>query len=672
MLFCLLLALLVVALPAPVRGSYPRIANIYFPHLSTADLVSLARWDVLILPKRAGDTDLSELAALRALNPDIVLIAHMPVGYHGDWEYPPINGDLVAELDANDWWLRDTAGERMTLPCGDGILNETLWCPESPEGDRLCDWMGEYIAERLGPGGPWDGVFLDCCFDEIDWVNNVNDLPADADGDGIEDERTALNASWRAGMEILTTRLRELVGDDFIVTTNGNNTLYGQCNGSTREGFPHMHGDWFANMTNPQWGYQAICTKYEGPVLSTVNTMWDGPVDGGQLVRDDAFERKFSFTFASTLVYGDGYFSFDGGEGLPEHSQDWWHEWYDIDLGMPRGRSEEVVKSEAWVDNAEMVRARRFERGAVVVNPTTVTQTVHLGGVYAPLDAFNGSFYPYREMCSSIAVGRQSGALVVGAGQVPLMPAGVNWVRSESDVVTLTWDAVVGATRYSVYKAHRPGGTLSAAYLECVVTTPSFVDTIDAWESAFYRVAPIDEIGCEGPPSGIVALRPGRAAGRIDTDRESDLDDSGRADGTGTGDGTGDTCESEEYPWDCTVDVDGAVESRGDGGAKVRAEVASPVRLVGVSPNPALSFTRIVFDIGSGSPPGETPIVRIYDITGRLVHESTAGRSAPGRSTAEWDLRDRGGSRVAAGCYLVAVEGLGAPARGKVIVMPVD
>ena len=140
--------------------------------------------------------------------------------------------------------------------------------------------------------------------------------------------------------------------------------------------------------------------------------------------------------------------------------------------------------------------------------------------------------------------------------------------------------------------------------------------------------------------------------------------------GTGTGDGNGEMCESEEYPWGCTVDVDGAVEPRGDGSAKERAEVASPVRLVGVSPNPALCLTRIVFDIGSGSPPGGDPVVRIYDITGRLVHESATGRGGRGRSTVEWDLRDRGGSRVAAGCYLVAIEGHGIPARGKVVVMP--
>ncbi len=669
-----LLATLALTLPSPVEAAYPLIANIYFPDLSTADLASLARWDVLILPKRAADADLSELATLRALNPDIKLIVHMPVGYHGDWTWPPINGDLVAALNANDWWLTDTAGARMMLTCGDAVLNETLWCPENGEGDRLCDWMPEYIAERLGPGGPWDGVFLDYCMDDIAWVNNDNALPADADHDGIADDPAELNAAWRAGMEILTLRLRELVGSEFIVTTNGNNTFYDQCNGSTREGFPHMHGEWLENMTNPVWGYQAICTKFQGPVLSTVNTMWDGPVEDGELVRDDAFERKFTFTFASTMVYGDGYYSFDGGEGLPEHSQDWWHDWYDVDLGMPRGRSEEVVMSARWVENAHMVRARRFERGVVVVNPTTVTQTVQLPGVYAPLDGFNGRFYPHHAMRTSVAVGRQSGVLLVGPGQLPLMQAGVNWTRGDADAVTLTWEPVDGAASYSVYRSHRPEGTLNPAYLEATVQTASFVDTLDAWESAFYRIAPIDEIGCEGPLSGIVVIRPGRAAGRIDesdSGLDSDLDDSGRADGTGIVDGTDEARVDEEYPWGCTVDVDGAVEPRGDSSASERDEVAGPVRLVGVSPNPALCLTRVVFHIDPGSPPGGEPVVRIYDIRGRLVYESTDGRARSGSlNVVEWDLKDRRGSRVPAGCYLVAVEGVGEPARGKVVVIP--
>ncbi len=672
-LLCVLLAILVLALPAPVRGSYPRIANIYFPDLSIADLNSLARWDVLIIPKRAGDTALDEMATLRALNPDIILIAHMPVGYHGDWTEPPINGDLVAALNANDWWLKDSAGERMTLPCGDGILNETLTCPENGEGDRLCDWLPEYIADRLGPGGPWDGVFLDCCYNDVSWVNNANDLPADADGDGVADDPAALDASWRAGMEILTLRLRELVGNDFIVTTNGNNTFYEQCNGSTREGFPHMHGNWLENITNPVWGYEAICSKFDGhPGFSTVNTMWDGEVVGGQLVRDDAFEDKFTFTFASTLVYGNGYFSFDGGDGLPQHSQDWWHDWYEVDLGEPLGRSEDMPKSVEWVNLSRMVRGRRFERGVVVVNPTSVTQRIDLGTQYSPLSSHNGLFYPYLETIRKVNVTRLSGELLVGSGKTLLMPAGIEASRAESGVVTLTWRSVAGASGYSVYKSHRPEGTFNAAYLEGVVATSSFVDTLDAWESAFYRIAPIDEVGCEGAPSGMVALKPGRAVGTIESEQESDLDDSGRADGTGAGEAEVETCASDEYPWGCTVDVDGAVEPRGDDGAKERAEVASPVRLVGVSPNPALCHTRIVFDIGSGSPPGGDPVVRIYDVTGRLVHESRTGQTGPGSSTVEWDLRDRGGSRVAAGCYLVAIEGVGIPARGKVVVMPAE
>jgi len=674
---------LTLASSAQADTSYPRIANIYFPDLSTADLGSLARWDVLILPKRAGETAQTEMATLRSLNPDILLIAHAPVGYHGDWTTPPINGDLVAAINANDWWLRDTAGARIIQESGgDAILNETVWCPQSPEGDRLCDWLGEYIAMRLAADDTWDGVFLDSCYDEIAWINQWNPLPVDADGDGIADDPDELNAAWRAGMEILTLRLRELVPDDFIVTTNGNNTLYAQCNGSTREGFPHMHGDWLTNMTHPEWGYQAICSKYAGPVLSTVNTMWDGPIEGGEVVRDEAFERKFAFTFASTLVYGDGYFSFDGGEGLPEHSQDWWHDWYDVDLGEPRGRSEEVTKSIEWVDDSEMVRRRRFERGAVVVNPTTVTQTVGLGGVYAPLAAHNGSFYPYGAMVTEIEVERQSGALVVGTGQLPLMPSGLEFTRGEGGVVTLSWSPVSSAVRYSVYRSHRPEGTLNPCYLEAVAAGATFMDTLAIWETAFYRVAPIDPLGCEGPPSEIVGVRPPRGVGCHEAEHETEDEHMtsgppgprnevpGRADGTGTEEARDETRTSDEYPWSCTVDVDGAVELRGDGGAGGADAETGPVRPVSVSPNPALCSTRIALEVDSGSPPGDDPLVSIYDIRGRLVHRSRADTWTGESRCSDWNLRDMGGARVAAGCYFVVIESRGAALHGKVVVLP--
>ncbi len=656
-----LLALVLMTPASCETACYPRLCNIYFPDLGSADLELLAQWDVLVLAKRAVDEHPDELAMLRILNPDIQLIAHMPVGYHGEWLSPPINGDLVAELHANDWWLKDATGERMFLPCGDGILNETVWAPLNGEGKMLCEWMAEYIHERLGPGGPWDGVFLDCCFDDIYWVGDAHGSPVDANGDGVADDALELNAAWRAGMETLVSRLRELVGDGFTVTTNGNNTLYAGCNGSTRERFPHMHGDWYENITNPEWGYIAISTLYCDPIVSIVNVMWEGPVVEGEPVRNDALEKKFGFTYASTLVFGDGYFSFDGGDGLPEHCQAWWHELYDLKLGEPKGGRERPDISIEWVEHCEMVSLRRFGNGVAVVNPTTVTQTVVLGGTYFPRGSFNGDFYPRSDAITSIDLEKESGDVVVGSGIALSWAPDVQVAVNESGAVELSWSGVGGASGYSVYRSHRPDGSSSPAAVIAVVSAPGHVDTTASPNRTyFYRIAPIDGWSCEGALSrnvSIITPSERTSRERSEVDSVNNLPDV--SDGV---DGSPESCQDV-----CAVTVDGTAESFWGRPGEEGRRVGSVLSLHGSHPNPAGKATSISFGIAEGC--GGAVTLTIYDIRGRVVRQLLDKPLAVGSHMVTWDARSDHGRRVAAGCYVYALTRREERLTGKIVVL---
>ncbi len=652
------LLVLVLTVPAACEAtSYPRLANIYFPDLRSADLEVLAGWDLLVLPKRATVECLDELTMLRALNPDIKLIAHMPVGYHGEWLSPPINGDLVTALYANDWWLKDVTGERVFLPCGDALLNETIWAPTNGEGEMLCEWMAEYIHERLGPGGPWDGVFLDYCMDDIHWVGDVHGSPVDADGDGIAEGEPELNAAWRAGTELLVSRLRELVGDDFTLITNGNNTFYPDCNGSTREDFPEMHGDWYANIKDPEWGYIAISSLYRDPIVSIVNTMWGGPVFEGELVRDEAFERKFGFTYASTLVFGNGYFSFDGGEGLPEHSQIWWHEFYDLDLGEPRGGRERAHVSVEGVPRSEMVSLRRFDNGVAVVNPTTFTETVTLQGTYFPRATFNGEFYPYAGATGSVDLEQWSGDVLVGSGKALSWTPNVQVAVNGSGDVELDWNAVGGATGYSVYRSHRPDGTSSPVALIAVVNEPGHVDmTASLNRTYFYRIAPIDEWSCEAPLSNNVSIvTPPERRG------ESTSGASDESDGV---DGP-----LGNHRGACAVNVDGTAESFGVPARDAGQSVESVLSLHGSHPNPAGQTTSISFDIGSSRDAGSPVTLTVYDITGKVVRRLLDRALPPGSHTFTWDARSDNGERVASGCYLYVLAREEERRSGKIVLL---
>lgn len=621
--------------------SFPRVANYYFPSLAATDLEKLSKWDLVVHPCRAQDLEQEELVLLRELNPDIVLLAHTPAAYsNAQWLSPPILADILHKLDADNWWLRDTEGGIVTLPWfGDALMNQTIWCPADSAGDVLCDWLAEYIAERMPPGGLWDGVYLDCCWNDVYWLNSVLEHPIDANGDGIAETRLELDAAWRAGMERMVSRLRELVGPDYIIATNGNNTFYEQCNGSTRENFPYMHGNWYDNITNPQWGYVAIMSRYRDPATSVINSIWTGEVtDNGQPVRTPEFERNLRFTLTSTLVYGDGYYSLDGGAEELAHSQLWWHELYDIDLGMPLGRGELAPSDYGpWVLWGDLIRLRRFEHGVAVVNPTSCTQTIDLGGLYYRPESWNGSFFPWSAATTSVAVPARSGDILRGGGTGLEGASRFVYGAFSGRGVVLSWSPVPGARSYSVYRCHRPGSVASQVNLIDIVEGTDYFDaTAGAEPLYYYAVAAIDSAGGEGQPSPefVVQIPRGECVGLP-----------GEAEASALGTSAG-----------------GKTESAPASGPGV-------VPRLGAHPNPVRDGTTFSFAV-TASEAGDRLTLRVYDAGGRLVRTLADCSAVAGYRELAWDGRNDAGARLPAGCYLVALTAGSRTSTSKVTLVP--
>ena len=631
------------------RGSFPRLANIYFPSLRDADLEALARWDLLVLAKRAEEKNREELKELRFRNPDITLLAHMAVAYHGDYENPTINSDMGDELHANGWWLTDCDGEWIPYCGRDHLLNITTLCPKNAEGERLCDWLPDFIAERLAPGGLWDGVYLDCCWDEVAWYNDWFDGSIDADGDGVPDDPAELNAAWREGMALVVERLRELVGDEYIIATNGNNTHYESCNGSTRENFPYMHGDWYENIVAEEYGYLAIDSYYRAPVVNVINTIWKGPVALSGPVATPSYQREFLFTFASTLVYGDGYFSFDGGAGLPNHSQTWWHELYDIDLGMPLGRAEAVAAAPGArpdIEHADMIRRRRFNRGIAVVNPTECAQTVMLGGVYFRSDSWNGTFYPHGESVVSVEIGARSGGVLVGSGKACAAVPDVSCRRRKGGIDHVEWGAIPEASSYSVYRTVNKDGHVESELLAVVEDAEYTVLSVEDAEACVYRVAAIDEIGCEGQPSC-----PAAVVKQLGSDP---------------------SMPQSVQVWDGAVTLfDGKGGLPGSGRAGVASGAGEIVTVLRPCyPNPVRDRTTIAFEVGDEERSGGSEPVRlsVYDVAGRRVRTLVDEDLPAGSHSVDWDVRGTRGARVASGCYFAVLRVGGETRTGKILV----
>ncbi|HYW69110.1 MAG TPA: putative glycoside hydrolase, partial [bacterium] len=569
----MLLALLVVlgaAGDCRAEHSYPRLANIYFPSLNDADLELLSRWDLLVLPKRAEDWSQAELAELRALNPDIELLAHFAVGYNRNYTEPPINADLAAEIEANGWWMLDTTGEPVTFDGGSMMINMTLECPTNAQGQRLCDWLPEYAAARLYEGGRWDGLFLDYCVDRISWMDRWIEHPIDHDLDGQPAEGPELDESWRLGMRECVSKLRNLVGDDFIVMTNGNNTQYDYCDGDTRESFPRMHGGWYENMMNEEHGYLAFEALYRKPTRNIINSIWYGDVTPEGPVRGGEFDRELLLGLTSTLVFGSGYFSCDD----PIHSSTWWTEYYDIDLGLPLSRAEDIDVDEEsippWVDLTELIKKRRFENGIAVINPCLWIVDVPLGGAYYDIHSWNGEFYEFSGLRMTVELSWQTGEVLVGNGIIPMQMSGMGRAVAGRNGVTVSWDPVDGASSYSVYRAKLDSSGLPGQrVLLAVVEETSYIDEyVENPTEHRYFIAPIDELRCEGRQS---------RAMQVSTEPGSDLSVPLRVDELGAPPALREDPSAEQVP---------------PGGPEELATV-----LTGVWPTPATDRTAVSFTL---------------------------------------------------------------------------
>jgi len=693
---------------AGAGDSYPRLANIYFGSLASADLELLSRWDLLVLGKRAEDMHQPELAELRALDPETRLIAHFAAGYARDFTAPPISADLSAALAENGWWMMNTEGERLVFGPGNIMLNMTLECPTNAQGQRLCEWLPEYMAERIYSGGRWDGLFLDYCVDKIAWLDSYLEYPIDHDLDGFAADSEVLDESWRLGMRECISKLRDLVGDDFLLVANGNNTLYDLCDGDTREDFPKMHGGWYDNMMDEEHGYLAFEALYRKPTTNIINHIWDGDVTPDGPVRYGDFDREFLLGLTSTLVFGSGYFSCDA----PGHSVQWWLEYYDIDLGQPLGRAEDADVYDGivppWVGLRELIKVRRFDNGIAVINPCLWIMNIALGGAYYDIHSWNGQFYEFSGMKTTLELNWESGEVLVGTGVIPehKIDSATAVVGRES--VLLTWDAVDGASSYSIYRAKvDSAGNPQAKVLVTVVDEAFYTDRdLSGATNYRYHIAPIDALKCEGRQSRAieVSTEPGSVLSialiidelngppvlrwnppvnsvppllsyelwrREEGGERVRLSDEPLTSSTSTySDASAEPGRSYVYE---IVWRSGGVEE-----TLVSARTTSPgggidecTAFAGVWPQPITGQASVAFTLANDNAQADARPTRlsIYDVAGRLVRRLVESPLLPGRHVRQWDLTNDAGAEVASGCYFFVLERDREQATSKALVL---
>jgi hypothetical protein len=328
---------------------------------------------------------------LRALNPDIKIIAYFPAT--GVWaDYASFNttaANFGAYVDDNDWWLYDDKGYRIGLEGYTVYTNLSTKCSVDSSGQRYGEWLAHYIADEIISTGLWDGLFIDNLFLDPTWLPTLEhhfvDPPAmlDTDRDGIADDLDSLRCWWGDMVELFLSTLRQEVGDSCILVANDKSYMSQYLQGGVRENFPHMHGGWEENMFAP-YGYITMCRDWlQEPMNCTLILSYfqDDDHTVYEPDRSVSYERFLRFTLTSTLL-GDGYYFLEGGGG----TWMWWEDYYDLDIGNPLG---DLYLDSLWssTHNCSLpVWRREFDNATVFCNPGTEWIMLGDGTWLAPED----------------------------------------------------------------------------------------------------------------------------------------------------------------------------------------------------------------------------------------------------------------------------------------------
>lgn len=369
-------------------SGYPKTANIFnsIPTLEQARMLS--RWDLICLPVDVKDRFPSIIDTIRTYNPDALILVYFPSTFiWADWQEHSQTAQRFGEkISQEDWWLRDNFGEIVGNASTLWYTNLTTVCRRNPSGQRLIEWLADYIAEEILGTGVWDGILIDGLTYSGVWLNTVPEYfrqqgaQVDANRDGIADHPDSLTAWWRRGLDQFLQRLRNRVGSSYILTGEGHSRMGQHLNGGIREDFPYMHGNWNANMTS-DYGYLTMCSTWlhEPQNCSMIIAFHDDPNNTiYQPRRTSNYERHLRFTLSSALL-GDGYYSMEHRQG----DALWWEDYYDLDLGLPleEARCDTIAVPNGTVN----LWSRRFQNGIVYCNPSS--NYVRIGNTWlAPQD----------------------------------------------------------------------------------------------------------------------------------------------------------------------------------------------------------------------------------------------------------------------------------------------
>lgn len=348
--FLLIASLIVMAVgsDAQVNHRYPRIG---IHQWSGSPDEWYAQFDLV----STASIDVEWAKRIKKLNPDVFILPT------SDWN----NGTYINPFP-DEWYLRRANGSKIEYG-GPGTFYANLAdnCPPSSlyNGKRVCDHLPEMLVQRIDLS-IFDGIATDGLYyqDRELWnyhqLGNEFDWDTDLDRNGVNDfkehgEEWVVN-HWNQGVDILFTRLRQLMPQEKLLLINSGSWHYHHHNETNGNFLEHANGgtswEWFTKI------YSQFMQSLRKPNIIFLD--YDGES------KDDFRDMRFQLT---TTLYGNAYFSYSD-PGSHEHYYNKFYDEYLVDLGFPLGPMQQIGSTGFWV--------RFFDNGAAIVNISSMPQTI--------------------------------------------------------------------------------------------------------------------------------------------------------------------------------------------------------------------------------------------------------------------------------------------------------
>ncbi len=325
-------------------NSYPKLANYYLKTpISSNEMNKLAKWDVVILGMQVQDTNPEIFSILKNINPNIKIIAYLSA-----MEFPMQNYKILESTNGpwhkmylqinSSWWLKNNQGNIHSVWPGNYSFNVTH--------SGFNSWLPKFMQQELLAKHPWDGIFLDNVLDQI---NNTN----------------LTNNKWQIGMKKLLENTRKELGNNKIILVNSSSYTKNYINGRLYESWPDKwQGGWTGQMND----YKNLNNSISHlPQIVILNPNTNNTGNGHDY-------KKIRFGLSSALLE-NGYFAFD--YGTQDHSQLWWYDEYNTNLGQPISSAQNILNKNNSQYKSGIWR-RDFEHGTVLLNSTNKSQVINL------------------------------------------------------------------------------------------------------------------------------------------------------------------------------------------------------------------------------------------------------------------------------------------------------